>query len=227
MPRWHEMAQTLADNNIDPFASMSALLAAIGITNNQANAMFLYDYYDAELIEDDYRRISMLFEIVAVENAKKFQTLIDDYPFSEVRKRVRAPNLTKTINGGTNQHTETTRNQTETVTETPKNDYGQTREHSVNPYDNTGYKTEYKDAVTNTGSRDVETKYTGLPDESETQITANSRESETGTDTTTETVTGNARLTMAETMQDIADSATIWEIIETAIAKKIFVQVWR
>lgn len=227
MPRWHEMAQTLADNDIDPFASMSDMLQELGMTTNQANAMFLYDYYDAELIEDDYRRISMLFEMVVIDNAKKYQVLIDDYPFAEMRKRVRSPNLTKTINGGTNQNTETTRNQTETVTETPKNNYGQTREHSVNPYDNTGYKTEYKDEVTNTGSRDVETKYTGLPDKSETKITANSRESETGSETTTETITGNAKQTMSEAMQDIGQAATIWQIIEKDIAKKIFIQIWR
>lgn len=229
MPRWHEMAQTLADNNIDPFDPLEELLEQLDMTTNQANAMFLYDYYNAELIEDDYRRISMLIEMVAIDNARKYQTLIEDYPFAEMRKRVRSPNLTKSVNGGSNTNTTVSRNQTEKQTETPKNDFGQTRTHSVSPYDsnNNDFKSEYKDAVVNTGSREIETTYTGEPDETETHVKANTKETETGTETITETITGNAKQTMSEAMQDIGQAATIWQIIEKDIAKKIFIQIWR
>lgn len=227
MPRWHEMAQTLADNHIDPFASMSDMLDDLGMTTNQANAMFLYDYYDAELIEDDYRRISALFEMVVIDNAKKYETLIQSYPFAEMRKRVRAPNITKEAGGSSTTEVDTKRNQTEKVTETPKNDFGQTRTHSVNPYDNTGLTDEYKDTVKNQGSREVETSYTGTPDHTESTVTAGNIQKETGTETTTETITGNAKQTMSQAMQDIGQAATIWQIIEKDIAKKIFLQIWR
>lgn len=226
MPTWTEMAQELADLQLDPFAGFNDILQEIGMTTNNANVMFLYDYAGAEVLEDDPRRIPLLFEAVAIDNAKKYETLIETYPFSQMRKHIRAPDLTKTIGGGSKSKTKVARKQTETQTETP-NGYGQTRTHSVNPFDNSGFKTEYEDSVTNTGTRTVSTSYTGNPDETETENTANSSEKNTGTETITETVIGNGSLSMKDAMQDMAQAATIWHIIEIDIAKKIFLQVWR
>lgn len=226
MPRWKDMAQELAELHIDPFLNLSDFLLSVDLSTNFANAQFLYDYADAECLEDDPQRIQIIITAVYLQNKTKYETLRDTYPFSQMRKRIRSPDITRETEGSSGTTIDTARNQTETRTDTPQS-YKETREHYVNPFDNTGYKTESKDEVSESGSRKIETKYTGTPDHTASSSEGSRTETETGTETITETVIGSDRLTMAEAMQDMAAASNLWQVIEKDIAAKLFLQVWR
>lgn len=226
MPRWKEMAQELADLHIDPFLNLNDFLESVDLSTNFANAQFLYDYADAECLEDDPQRIQIIITAVYLQNKTKYETLRDTYPFSQMRKRIRSPDIEKTTSGESGTTVTTERKQHEITTETPQN-YKETRERSVNPFDNTGYKTESKDEISETGSRQTETSYSGNPDETVSSSEGSRTETETGTETITETVIGSDRLTMAEAMQDMAAASNLWQVIEKDIAAKLFLQVWR
>lgn len=136
-------------------------------------------------------------------------------------------------------------NQTKTITDNP-NSYTDTTTHKVNPYDDPGLKTEYQDESVQSGSRTTTEAYSGDPDttsNSGTSTTTNSggtSTTNTGTDTQTQTGTdtnyhvltrkGNIGVTTSQQMLEsqiaLADKMDFWKIIESDIAKKIFLQVW-
>lgn len=220
---WREVSATLTDNPFDP---LSALLTSINMDTDSALWQFNEDYHDADTWYTDQADILKIFEIVANANKTKYQALVDTYPFSEMRRKVRTPSITHSVAASSSGSASVTRNQTETQTETP-NGYGQTRTHSVAPFDTETLKHEYQDSITNNGTRTVSTSYSGLPDLTSSSSSGSRTDTETGTETTTETVIGSDKLTMAEAMADMAAAANIFSIIERDIAAKLFVQIWR
>lgn len=220
---WADVSAGLSSN---PFGQISSLLASINMDTAAAWWQFNEDYHDADTWYTDQAEILKIFEIVANANKPKYQALVDNYPFSETRRKVRTPNITRELEASSSGSADVTRKQTETQTETPIG-YGQTRTHSVAPYDTTTLKAEYQDSITNNGSRTVSTSYSGDPDHTESESSGSRTDKETGTETTTETVIGSDKLTMAEAMADMAAAANIFSIIERDLAAKLFVQVWR
>lgn len=220
---WREVSATLTDNPFDP---LSALLTSINMDTDSALWQFNEDYHDADTWYTDQADILKIFENVANANKTKYQALVDTYPFSEMRRKVRTPDITRELTASSSGSADVTRKQTETQTETPI-EYGQTRTHSVAPFDTTTFKEEYQDSITNNGSRKVSTSYSGDPDHTESESSGTRTDTETGNETTTETVIGSEKLTMAEAMADMAAAANIFSIIERDIAAKLFVQVWR
>lgn len=226
MIRWYEMAQQLLDLQIDPFEQMDAFLQSIGLDLRFANDQFLYDYYSAECIDDDPHRIPVIIYNAFIQNLTKYNAIKENFPFSKRKQTIRSPDIEKITSGESGTTVTTERKQHEITTETPQN-YRETRERSVNPFDNTGYKTESKDEISETGSRQTETSYSGNPDETISSSEGSRTETETGTETVIETVIGSERLTMAESMQDMSAALSLWGIIEADIAKKLFLQIWR
>lgn len=220
---WREVSATITDN---PFSLLSALLTSINMDVDAALWQFNEDYHDADTWYTDQADILKIFEIVASSNKTKYQALVDTYPFSEMRQKVRTPSITHSVAASSSGSASVTRNQTETQTETP-NGYGQTRTHSVAPFDTETLKNEYQDSITNNGTRTVSTSYSGSPDLTSSSSSGSRTDTETGTETTTETVIGSDKLTMAEAMADMAAAANIFTIIERDIAAKLFVQIWR
>lgn len=220
---WADIYPTFS---INPFRIISDLLDSINMDKDAAWWQFCEDYYDAYALYDDESKIEKICEIVAHVNATKYSTLLTTYPFSQMRRKIRSPNLTHSVSASSSGSADVLRNQTETQTETP-NGYGQTRTHSVAPFDTQTLKTEYEDSVTNNGTRTVSTSYTGQPDHTASSSSGSRTDTETGSETITETVVGSDKLTMAEAMQDMESAATLWQIIEQDIAAKIFLQIWR
>lgn len=223
---WTPWKKVSADLTINPFESLSALLTSINMDTDSALWQFNEDYHDADTWYTDQADILKIFENVANANKTKYQALVDTYPFSEMRRKVRTPDITRELTASSSGSADVTRKQTETQTETPIG-YGQTRTHSVAPFDTTSFNAEYQDSITNNGSRTVSTSYSGDPDHTESESSGTRTDTETGNETTTETVIGSSKLTMAEAMADMAAAATIFSIIEKDIAAKLFVQIWR
>ena len=220
---WSEVSAGLTSN---PFEQLSALLTSINMDTDSALWQFNEDYHDADTWYTDQADILKIFENVANANKTKYQALVNTYPFNKMRRKVRTPDITRELTASSSGSADVTRKQTETQTETPIG-YGQTRTHSVAPFDTTTFKEEYQDSITNNGSREVSTSYSGDPDHTESESSGTRTDTETGNETTTETVIGSDKLTMAEAMADMAAAATIFSIIERDIAAKLFVQVWR
>lgn len=223
LTKWSEIGESLGTN---PFDAHADFLATIGLTPSDALDMLYMDYYDSYAITDDSNDVQRIINMVILANRKKYDALVDAFPFSQLRRRVRTPDIRREVAASSSGSADVQRNQVETQTETPRN-YGQTRSHGVAPYDSQTTKIEYEDSITNTGSRDVETRYTGNPDHTESESSGSRTDTETGTETITESVIGSDKLTMAEAMQDMAEAASLWKIIEMDIAAKLFVQVWR
>ncbi len=220
---WREVSAGLTSN---PFEQLSTLLTSINMDVDAALWQFNEDYHDADTWYTDQADILKIFENVANANKTKYQALVDTYPFSEMRRKVRTPDITRELTASSSGSADVTRKQTETQTETPIG-YGQTRTHSVAPFDTTTLKAEYQDSITNNGSREVSTSYSGDPDHTESESIGTRTDTETGNETTTETVIGSSKLTMAEAMADMAAAANIFSIIERDLAAKLFLQVWR
>ena len=223
LTKWSDIGESLG---INPFTAHADFLETLGLTPSDALDMLYMDYYDAYAITDDPNDVQRIINMVILANRKKYDALVDAFPFSQLKRRVRTPDITREVEASSSGSADVQRNQVETQTESPRN-YGQTRSHSVAPFDSQTTKMEYEDSITNTGSRDVETRYTGNPDHTASQSSGSRTDTETGTETITESVIGSDKLTMAEAMQDMAEAASLWKIVEMDIAAKLFVQVWR
>lgn len=229
---WNELVDSFdlsADPPENPFSVFLPLLAELGIPVSDALKIFTQDYYSAQCFFDSYEEIVVAFSNCFYVIHEKYDTLLENYPFSELKRRVRSPDLTRKMTANSSGSADVTRNQTETQTEEPQEGYGQTRTHSVSPYDagTNDFKGEYKDEVQNTGKKKLTTEYTGEPDHTESTSKGDRTDTETGTDTTTETTIGKAGMSMQEMLQDYALAKPIFKMIEEEIAKKIFLQVWR
>lgn len=225
---WHEIAETF-EYTQNPFHPYINILTEIGMPEGTALSLFTRDYYSALCFYDSYEEIELAFLDILQMITQKYETLLENYPFSELKRRVRTPNLTRSMSASSSGSADVSRNQTETQTEEPLQGYGQTRTHSVSPYDagTNDFKGEYKDEVTNTGKKQLTTTYTGSPDHTASSSSGSRSDTETGTETTTETTIGKAGMSMQEMLQDYALAKPIFKMIEEEIAKKIFLQVWR
>lgn len=229
---WHEVVESFdpgTDPPENPFTIFLPLLAELGIPVSDALKIFTQDYYNAQCFFSSYIEVVAAFSNCFYVIHEKYDTLLENYPFSELKKRVRSPNITRSMWASSSGSADVSRNQTETQTEEPQEDYGQTRTHSVSPYDAgaNDFKGEYKDEVKNIGKKKLTTEYTGDPDHTESSSSGNRSDTETGTETTTETTIGKAGMSMQEMLQDYALAKPIFKMIEEEIAKKIFLQVWR
>ena len=244
------------------------ILNALGIEPNHAWIRFYNDYEHA-LTKYDEDQFMLMFDVIYQTNKLKYQKLItvataeyepiENYNMIEEGQDTRTPNLTNQVTLNTTSATTDTRsttlngtsnttsaiNQAKTTTDAPQN-FKETSTHSVNPYDNPGFTNEYKDEVTQEGTRTVQESYSGNPDT--TAVTSNSTSTnsggtstantgtntstETGTDTTTHRLTrrGNIGVTTSQQMLEselvLADKMNLFKIIEQDLASKLFLQVW-
>ena len=88
------------------------------------------------------------------------------------------------------------------------------------------------------GSQEVETSYSGQPDQTETHagtstsVTGDITRTETGTETTTirSTIHGNIGVMSSQQMAEqelaLAEKMAIWTVIERDVAAAILLQVW-
>lgn len=266
LKRWNEL--DLANLFIRYAEHWQPILDAIGLDINNAWLQFYYDYeYAVTRYDED--QIELLWDVIYQTNQLKYQKLmavatadyepIENYNMIEDGQDTRTPNLTNQVTLNTTSATTDTRsttlngtsnttsaiNQTKTTTDAPQN-FKETSTHSVNPYDNPGFTNEYKDEVTQEGTRTVQESYSGNPDTTavtssststnsggtSTSNTGSNTSTETGTDTTTHRLTrhGNIGVTTSQQMLEselvLADKMNLFKIIEQDLASKLFLQVW-
>lgn len=224
---WNEVESTFDLPSENPFAVFSSRLTALGIGTGEALEIFTRDYYDAECFFKNYTEVLDAFRNVHFLIDQRLDVIISNYPFNTVKQRTRAPNLTRSVSASSSGSADVSRNQTETQTETPKDNYGQERLHQVQPYDANTMSDEYKDTVTNKGSKEITTTYTGSPDHTASSSSGSRTDTETGTETITEKTIGKPGQSIAEAMEDYAAAMDVFRMIEREIAAKIFLQIWR
>lgn len=227
LTRWADVYPTLQDN---PFGQISTFLYSLGFdTSNEGMDNLINDfnwsYADSLCYFTAETDINRIFKMILLD-AKKYNLAKEMYTATKTETRLRTPQLTTSTHGSANGKTTMQRKQTETQTETP-NSYGMDKTHKVNPYDNPGLTEAYKDETLYKGTKTIATSFTGSPDESISTSSANSSTSETGTDTTKITTIGSDGKTLQEQIEGIEAVNTLWQMIKTDIAKKLFLQVWR
>lgn len=221
---WKDVVQTLQTN---PFSKISLILQYIGITINEYDdclADFNRDYYDAMCFFDDESIIYSVFESMKLD-FQKYMTAYDLSTTTESETRKRIPNLTNKTTGFASGSSRVTRNQTQTQTETPYTN--ETDTHKVTTYENNALNTASEDTHKKTGTQTIETSYTGQPDETSTSSSGASTTTETGTDTVEITRFGTPTKTVLDQMEAFDHAKTVWAMIKTDLAKKLFIQVWR
>lgn len=247
--RFHE---ALEDLEFLPFDIFRAWLVPLGISENNASAWFIKDYWNAlTLYTTDY--IRGIFNEVAVKYKKKYDKLlaiwqaeydpISNYDRTEEIEIVRTPDITKESSGSATTNAESSsegtmkNNQTRTTTESG-GDFQAVDTRSVVPYDQSTFSDAERHTTSASGSRTTGEAYSGQPDqstsstESEATTTDSRTETETGTDTTTHEahIYGNIGVTSSQELarqeQELADRMNIWNIIKTDLAKDIFLQIW-
>lgn len=233
---WEDVSQSVRFTAFTPFYP---LLETHGITQEMAEIYFKLDYSSAVTMYDD-TEIRYIFMGVWEQNRKKYEKLFAIYDaqynpleadeMTESYSSTRTPNLTRTGQSSATASGTIERKQTLTKTETP-NQYGTTTTHSVNPYDNPGFRSETKDETIDSGTRTTTEAYTGSPDASSSTSSGSSTQTETGTETISHTLSrsGNSRYSpqeLAEQEIALAERMNIFKIIEKDIARKVFLQVW-
>lgn len=233
---WTDVPQSVRFTSFTPFAN---ILEHHGITQEMAELYFKLDYESAVTRYTD-AEIRYIFSGVWEQNRKKYEKLFALYDatytpleadeMTETYSSTRTPNLTRTGQSSATASGTMERKQTLTKTETP-NQYGTTTTHSVNPYDNPGFRSETKDETIDTGTRTTSESYSGSPDASSSTSSGSSTQTETGTETISHTLTrsGNSRYSpqeLAEQEIALAERMNIFKIIEKDLAKKVFLQVW-
>lgn len=227
LTRWADVYPTLQDN---PFGQISTFLYSLGFDTSQEGMDtlindFNWSYADALCYFTAESDINRIFKMI-LNDAKKYNLAKQMYTATKTETRLRTPDLTTSTEGSASGSTSMQRKQTETQTETP-NSYGMDKTHKVNPYDNPGLTEAYKDETLYKGTKTISTSFTGDPDETTSSSTGTSSTTETGTDTTTITTIGSDGKTLAEQIEGIEAVNTLWQMIKTDIAKKLFLQVWR
>ncbi len=227
LTRWADVYPTLQDN---PFGQISTFLYSLGFDTSTEGMDdlindFNWSYADALCYFTAESDINRIFKMI-LNDAKKYNLAKQMYTATKTETRLRTPQLTTSTHGSANGRATMERKQTETQTDRPLT-YKTERTHKVNPYDNPGFTDEYKDETSHSGTKELETKYTGDPDVSTSTSSANSTTSETGTDTTTITTIGSDGKTLQEQIEGIEAVNTLWQMIKADIAKKLFMQVWR
>lgn len=223
----------------NPFIEYGEILAAIGATTQEATDR-MWTLFEDGITNYTAESIASIFHLNLIANTKKYEDLVDFYeekfyPFSDLYKSEtydhrRSPNLTSTSNSVGTGTADTTRNQTRTTTNSPG--VTTTIAHSVNPYDNSGLRSESQDATSHTGTETTTEAYSGNPDHTATSSSAMSTVSTTGTDRNQYEKITHGRDGKEPTSQVIQDGLLaaalhdILDIIINDIADQIFLQAW-
>ena len=231
------------------FLYFKVFLDDLGFSQANAADAFMLDYQEAWIPWDDVH-IPLIFQRVALENARKYEMMcaiftaeyepLVNYDRTETEQTTRSPNLTTARSGSSNatDSRTTQTNQIEHRADKPKAPEGQTwqevTEHQVAPYDSSTYNNAEKDIREETGWRETETSYTGEPD---TDITSrvgseNFTTTETGNERHSRTLTAKGNIgtmtvqDMANQELDLAQRLNVFREIERDLAAKLFLQVW-
>ena len=223
----------------DPFNEYSELLGEIGATKQEAKDR-MWELYEDAITNYTAESILNFFHLNLVANAKKYEDLVlfyneQFYPFADIYKSEtydhrRTPNLLSTSQSTGSGSADTTRNQTRTTTNTPG--VTTTIAHSVNPYDNSGLRSESQDTTSESGSGTVTEAYTGQPDHTATSWQASATVSTTGSDRNQYDKVIHGRDGKEPTSEVIKDGLLaaayhdVLDIIINDIADQIFLQVW-
>lgn len=226
-----------ADDVLGPFID---LIFRMGVGAEEADALFRFDYADAYTPYTD-DQIKQLTHLMFKVNFRKYEKLIDvydaeynpieNYSMTETMTDVRTPDLQASTTSTTSASTTSKINQTQTTTDTPNN-YQQLSVRSVNPYDNSGMRSESQNVVTDSGSRTTTTAYSGDPDNATSSSTGTTTATNTGTETTAHTGSrsGNIGVTtsqqMLESELELAAKMDMFKQVELDLAQKIFIGVW-
>lgn len=235
--RFRKIANSL--NFDECFSLYSSIFSALNIDYGIATDRMIQNYEQAiSTYTNQY--ITVLFANNYYANAKKYAELIALYDsdidiyspvsITETYTDTRTPNLSSTSQTTASGNSATQNNQTRTSTSTPATTT--TTLHSVNPYDDTGLRTETQDATSESGSRTTTEAYSGNPDTLTTSSTASSTVATTGTETIRHELTRSGRdgkFSISEIIEQAEESATKLNILDTIIndiADQIFIQVW-
>ena len=225
------------ESNLSPF---SDLLFRLGIGDELANYMFRLDYADAYTPYTD-DEINQIVRHLFVINFKKYDKLgdiytasynpINNYNMTEQFEDTRTPDLAATTTTTASASSTSKIQKTQRTTDTPDN-YQQTSVRSVNPYDNSGMRSESQNIVTDSGKRTTTVSYSGDPDSATSTTSSSTTATNTGTETTIHSGSrsGNIGVTttqqMLESELELAQKMDLFKIIELDVAAKIFIGVW-
>lgn len=237
-PRTWETITTETDlSNL--FNEYSTLLAGIGATAQDVYNRMLATQLDAVSVYTT-AHIRQIVHNNYVVHLLKYQQLIgyvstDPHlldPLYDVENynSTRTPDLQSHSESTGSGSADTTRNQTRTTTNTPNTT--STTLHEVNPYDNSGLRSETKDTISDSGSTTTVEGYAGNPDHSETSSEAESTVSTTGTEDleyTRERRGRDGRQLPADVVQSGLAALNMLDIIDIIIndvAEEVFLQLW-
>lgn len=221
------------------FNLYSGIFQALGVDYQIATDRMIQNYEQAvSVYTDEY--IKLIFTNNYYANAKKYAELLALYDsdidiFSPVSMTesytdLRTPNLSSSSSSTGSGSTQSSTNQSRTSTTTPATTT--TNIHSVNPYDDTGLRTETQDATSETGTRTTVESYSGQPDSMTSSSTASSTVTSTGTETIKHDLTRSGRdgrFSISEIIDQAEESAqklNILDMILEDIANQILIQTW-
>ena len=231
------MDQEMGTTN--PFSEYSSILEEIDVTPQDAMER-MWVLFEEAITDYTKPMILNIFYLNLKANAKKYEDLVlfyneQFYPFADIYKSEtydhrRTPQLTSTSQSTGSGTADTTRNQTRTTTNTPGTTT--TIAHSVNPYDNSGLRSESQDTTTEGGSGTVTEEYSGNPDHTATTSQATATVSTSGSDRNQYEKITHGRDGKEPTSEVIKDGLLaaayhdVLDIIINDIADQIFLQVW-
>lgn len=239
IPRTWE--KIVSENDLsDIFSEYDDLLAAIDATEEDAFDRMFETQQDA-ITNYTTEYIYQIFHNNLVAHAKKYAELVafyqkSLYPFDSVAldetySSTRTPELTSTslsVGTGTS---DSERKQSITQTNTP--DTTTTNTHSVNPYNDSGFRPETEDSTTESGSNTNVTSFSGSPDHVATSSSASSTVTQGGQDvleTERLTVGRNGRRFLFNEIMDSGlqalEKIDVLDLIIDDLADAIFLQVW-
>jgi len=233
---------TIAATINDPFTIYNQIWERIGVPEESAAEYFgfLFESSVSTYSDHDIRQI-FLSNLYA--NSEKYNELctlyeaelnpVNNIDISESFSETRTPNLTSTstssgtgsstgsstgsAQGTTGDTTTTERKQTQTSTSSTPS-ATKTSTHEVNPYDNTGLRTEYKDTVTDATATTTTTAYSGNPDTSTSSGTSSTSTSTQNTTSTTSSASGTVTETGTETkIHTITRQGRDWKILPNEV----------
>lgn len=236
--RWNDLDFIELTTPTNPFTAFAAWLTPLGLTADQALLYFSIDYEEA-LTEYPEDLIDNIIHMIATTNSKKYDKLLAAYqsqydPLENIKTienytDKRSPQLTRTTNAGSKVDTTVENKQTRTETEDPGT-YKSTQDTSRAPYDSTTAKLETKVESSATGKRSTDVSYTGDPDETHTNTTANTTVKDTGSETITHNAGKRGNTIAPQQLLDeeiaLAEKMNIFKTIEKDIAAKVFIAVW-
>ena len=235
--RWKEIANNI--NVAGAFQLYTSIFDTLDIDYNIAWARML-QLYENEVTTYTNEYIPLIFANNYYANQKKYAELIALYEedidiFSPVNMTesytdTRTPNITNTSASSASGTTETKNNQSRTSTTTPATTT--TRNHSVNPFDNSGLRQETQDTTSDSGTSTTVDSYSGNADEVNASSTASGSVTTTGTETIVHSLNRSGRdgkFTISDLINQAEEAAkelNLLDLILNDIAEQVFLQVW-